>query len=79
MCTSCNTGAGNAGEYCRGSSAEEQVMIHGDHKNKWNQEPEVTDEMTSQQSVKYGEEKIEKVWPVVLAPKHYWTHGRFLV
>lgn len=54
-------------------------MIHGDHKNKWNQEPEVTDEMTSQQSVKYGEEKIEKVWPVVLAPKHYWTHGRFLV
>lgn len=35
-------------------------MTHGDHKNKWSQEPEVTDEMTSQQSVKYGEEKVEK-------------------
>lgn len=46
----------NVRDYCRRISAEEQVM-HGDHKGERSQE--VTDEMTSQPSVKYGEKKVE--------------------
>lgn len=46
----------NVRDYCRGSSADEQVT-HGDLKGERSQE--VTDEMASQPSVKYGEEKVE--------------------
>ena len=36
-------------------------MAHGGHKGGRSQEPEVSDEMTSQQSVKYVEEKVETI------------------
>lgn len=63
----------NVGEHCRGSSAEEQV-IHGSYKGESGQEPEVTDEMTRQQSVRYGE-KAEMRY----GQRDYWTQGRFLI
>ena len=63
----------NGGEHCRGSSTEEQVT-HGSHKGEGSQEPEVTDEITSQQSVKYGE-KVE----MRCGQWHYWSPGRLLV
>lgn len=39
----------------------EELVAHGGKKGGRSQEPEVSDEMTSQQSVKYIEEKVETI------------------